>query len=86
MYHTRDHLSLMFTDDCLISYTTTKTVVKNIRDILQDYYKVFEQLINYHKFMVQFSNKIQNDVKQVIWTFFRSSSLPLQETILVYQT
>lgn len=44
---------LMFVNDCIIFCKATGSTVWNVKSILENYFNVFEQLVNYHKLMVQ---------------------------------
>lgn len=50
----------MFTDDRIIFYGETKQVERDVKYIMDHYYKVSSQLVNYHKSTTRFSKGINN--------------------------
>lgn len=50
--------NLTFADDCMIFCNASISAARNIKTILENYYYVSEQLVNYHNSMIQFSKKI----------------------------
>lgn len=46
---------LMFTNDCLMFCEANRKVAWHVKDILKNYYKVPDQLVNFYKSAVQFS-------------------------------
>lgn len=56
----------MFMDDCIIFYTATSTTVRNIKQVLDHYYTLSGQLVNYQKLCIQFSNGVSNADKKTI--------------------
>lgn len=49
----------MFAGDCLIFCKATKWAAREMEHILKHYKKVLGQLINYHKFKIQFHGSSQ---------------------------
>lgn len=57
---------LMFVNGCLIFYKAKRTIARSIKTILENYFNVLGQLVDFHKFMVQFSKRIDNREKRDI--------------------
>lgn len=53
----------MFADDCLIFCIVNGKAARHVKMVLDNYCKVFGQLINFHKSSVQFSNEIENQAR-----------------------
>lgn len=62
---------LMFTDDYIIFSRINKMTTRNIKQILDHYYIVSSQLVNYQKSRVQFSNTVSIADKRKIPRFYK---------------
>ena len=54
----------MFTDDCIIFAKSSQNACNNINRILQKFYTLSSQLVNFHKSTIQISNNIQGTTKR----------------------
>lgn len=57
---------LMFADDCFIFCRVTKKAARMIKQVLDHYWSISGQLINYHKSEVQFSRNVRTFDKKKI--------------------
>ena len=53
----------MFANDCIIFAKASQKACSNINKILHNFCVMFDQLVNFHKSSVQFSNNIQGAMK-----------------------
>lgn len=55
----------MFADDCTIFCRATKEAANEVKTILDHYYTIFGQLINYHKCIIQLSIEQKDQQKKI---------------------
>lgn len=72
---------LMFTDNYFIFCKVTKTAARNVRNILDHYYKVSCQSVNLKKLKIQFSTGVNNAEKRGS-NIFCKSPLLVQLTLI----
>lgn len=73
---------LMFADDFLIFFKTFKTVARKVKEIVRDYCKIYGQLENNHKSLVQFFKGIEKNFKVGITDILQIPSSNSIETYL----
>lgn len=62
---------LMFADDCMIFCKVSIKTARSVKEILQGYCMVSDQLINYHKSSVQFSKGTERNTRAAITDIYR---------------